>query len=171
MSTSLGFFNKFSEQTLLSSSFDSLRSLNVYMSLPRHLTCLFFILLLVTAICGDQGRAWEIRHTCLTYIAMSKTGSKEKKQIIQSDQDVHVYGLWCMEWKLLLCMISLSIQILLRAWLSLLSFSFFSWTFMCPYFFLSYFSILGPSCVHIFFSLIAHASLFLTKTRERDQHI
>src|SRR6185312_11436351 len=49
MSSSLGVFNKFPKQTLLSSSFDSLRSLNVYMSLPRHLTCLFFILLLVMA--------------------------------------------------------------------------------------------------------------------------
>ena len=47
-----GFFNKFSKQTLLSSSFDSLGSLNVYVSLPRHLTCLFFILLLVMAIRG-----------------------------------------------------------------------------------------------------------------------
>ena len=109
MSSSLGFFNKFSKQTLLSSSFDSLRSLNMYMSLPRHLTCLFFILLLVTAICGAQGRAWEIRHTCLTYIAMSKTGSKEKKQIIQSDQDVHVYGYggWYMVDGNSFCMVSL----------------------------------------------------------------
>ena len=74
------FFNKFSKQTLLSSSFDSLRSLNVYMSLPRHLTCLFFILLLVMAICGAQGRVWKIRHTCITFIAKSKTGSKEKNK-------------------------------------------------------------------------------------------
>ena len=43
------FFSEFSKQTLLSSSFDPLRSLNVYMSSPRHLTCLFFILLLVMA--------------------------------------------------------------------------------------------------------------------------
>ena len=72
-----GFFNKFSKQTLLSSSFDSLRSLNEYMSLPRHLTCLFFILLLAMAICGAQDRVWRITHTCITRIAKSKTGSKE----------------------------------------------------------------------------------------------
>ena len=97
-----GFFNKFSKQTLLSSSFDSLRLLKVYVSLPRHFTCLFFILLLVMAICGAQGRVWRIRHTCITCIAKSKTVSKEKKQVIQSDQDVHVHGLWWMEWKHLL---------------------------------------------------------------------
>ena len=27
---------------------------------------------------------------------------QREKQVIQSDQDVHVYGLWWMEWKLLL---------------------------------------------------------------------
>jgi hypothetical protein len=50
------FFNEFSKQTLLSSLFDSLRLLNVYISSPRHLTWLFFILLLTVAICGAQGR-------------------------------------------------------------------------------------------------------------------
>ena len=43
---------------------------------------------------------------------------------------------------------------------------------MCPHFFL-FFSILGPSCVHIFF-LIAHASLLLFFNRnwgERPTHI
>ena len=93
---------------------------------------------------------------------------QREKQVIQSDQDVHVYGLWWMRWKLLFVW-SLSLKILLRAWLSVFFFfkglhepSFFSpffntWTFMCPYFF-----------------LIAHASLlFLTKTgeRERPTHI
>ena len=40
----------------------------------------FFILLLVMAICGAQGRAWSTRHTCITYIAMSKTESKVKNK-------------------------------------------------------------------------------------------
>ena len=78
MSSSLGFFNKVSKQTLLSSSFDSLRSHNVYMSLPRHFTCLSFILPLMMAICGAQDRVWSLRHTCATYIAKSKIGSTEK---------------------------------------------------------------------------------------------
>src|SRR6185312_7125471 len=80
MSISLGFFNKFSKQTLLSSSFDSLGSLNVYVSLLRHFTCLLFILLLVMAICGAQGRVGMIMHTCITCIAKSKTRSKQKNK-------------------------------------------------------------------------------------------
>ena len=149
MSSSLGFFNKFSKQTLLSSSFDSLGSLNVYMSLPRHLTCLFFILLLVMAICGAQGRVWRIRHTCIAHIAKSKTRSKEEKQVIQSDQDVHVYGLWWMEWKLLLYDLSPYIN---------------SFEIMAIFLFLFFH---GPSCVHIyiFFLLFSqyldlHVSIF-----------
>ena len=60
---------------MVASSFDSLRSLNVYMSSPRHLP--FFILLLMMAICGAQGRI-KRKHTCITYFAKSKTGSTEK---------------------------------------------------------------------------------------------
>ena len=41
----------FLKQTLLRSSYDSFLSFNMYISLPRHLTCLFFILLLVMTIC------------------------------------------------------------------------------------------------------------------------
>ena len=146
-----GFFNKFSKQTLLSSSFDSLRSLNVYMSLPRHLTCVFFILLLVMAICGAQGRAWSIRHTCITYIAKSKNRIQREKQVIQSDQDVHVHGLWWMEWKLLLYDLSPYINSFESMAISFFL-SFFSWTFMCPYYFFLFFPIHGPSCAQIFFS-------------------
>ena len=129
MSSSLGFFNKFSKQTLLSSSFDSLRSLNVYMSLPRHLTCLFFILLLVMAICGAQGRAYLYHIYCKV-----KDRIQREKQVIQSDQDVHVHGLWWMEWKLLLYDLSPYINSF-----ESMAISFFSWTFMCPHFFLSSF--------------------------------
>ena len=32
---------------------------------------------------------------------------QREKQVIQSNQDVHVYGLWWMEWKLLLYDLSL----------------------------------------------------------------
>ena len=150
---------------MLSSSFDSLGSLNVYMSLPRQLTCLFFVLLLVTAICGAQGRAWKIRHTCLTYISRSKTGSKEKNK--SYNQIKMCTCMDCGGWNgSSFCMISLSLDI--NSFESMAIFLYvFSWTFMCPYFFL--FSILGPSCVHIFFS-ISHASLFLIIARERDQH-
>ena len=146
MSSSLGFFNKFSKETLLSSTFDSLRSLNVYMSLPRHLTCLFFILLLVMAIYRAQGRVWRIRHTCITYIAKSKTGSKEKKQVIQSDQDVHVYGLWWKEWKFLLYDLSPYIN----SFESMANF--FSWIFMCPHFFLFFQYLDLHVSIYIFFS-------------------
>src|SRR6185503_21370680 len=113
---------KFSKQTLFSSSFDSLGSLNVYMSLPRHLTCLFFILLLVTAICGSQGRAWKIRHTCLTYIARSKTGSKEKNK--SYNQIKMCTCMDCDGWNgNSFCMISLPIN----SFESMVISSFFSW--------------------------------------------
>ena len=32
-------------------------------------------------------------HTCNSYIVKSNNGSKES-QVIQSNQDVHVYGIW-----------------------------------------------------------------------------
>ena len=55
-----------------------------------------------------------------------------EKQVIQSDQDVHMYGLWWMEWKLLLYDLSPYINSF-----ESMAISFFSWTFMCPDFFLS----------------------------------
>src|SRR6185503_2890681 len=70
---------------------------------------------------------------------------QREKQVIQSDQDVHVHGLWWMEWKLLLYDLSPYIN----------SFE----SMAISFFFFFFFSILGPSCVHIFFS-IAHASFF-----------
>ena len=148
MSSSLGFFNKFSKQTLLSSSFNSLRSLNVYMSLPRHLTCLFFILLLVMAICGAQGRVWRIRHTCITYIAKSKTGSKEKNK--SYNQIKMCTCMDCGGWNgNSFCMVSLSLSIhkLFREH----GYLFFFMDLHVPTFFSFFFLILGPSCVHIFF--------------------
>ena len=167
MSNSLGFFNKYSKQTLLSSSFDSLRSLSVYMSLPRHLTCLIFILLLVMATCGAQGRVWRITHTCITCIAKSKTGSKEKNK--SCNQIKMCTCMDCDGWNgNSFCMISLPIyKIFLKAWLS-----FFSWTFMCRYI-LSFFSTLGPSCVHIFFyspCFLFFFVLTITGERERPTH-
>ena len=86
---------------------------------------------------------------------------QREKQIIQSDQDVHVYGLWWMEWKLLFCGLSLSLSLnpfesmAISSSLSLffqdlqgslsLFFLFFSWTH-------------GPSWIFFF---ITHASFFL----------
>ena len=105
--------------------------------------------------------------TYLYYIYYKvKDRIQREKQVIQSYQDVHVYGLWWMEGKLLLYDLSLYINSF-----ESMAISFFSWTFMCPHFFPFFFLILGPSCVHIF--LIAHASLllFLTKIGERDQRI
>ena len=146
MSSSLGFFNKVSKQTLLSSSFDSLGPLNVYVSSPRLLTCLFFILFLVMAICGAQGRIWRIRHTYITCIAKSKTGSKEENKS-------------CNQIKMCTCMdydgcngTPFVWSLSLNKFLWEHGYLFFSWTFMCPHFFLSFFSILGPSCVHIYLS-------------------
>ena len=162
MSSSLGFFNKFSKQTLLSSSFDSLRSLNVFISLPRLLTSLFFTLFLVMAIRGAQGRAWSIRHTCITYIAKSKNRIQREKQIIQSDQDVHVYRLWWMEWKLLLYDLSPYINSL-----ESMAISFFFMDLHVPTFFFQYLDL----HVSIYFFSIAHASFLNKNLRERDQHI
>ena len=104
-----------------------------------------------------------------------KNQIQTEKQVIQSDQDVHVYGLWWMEWKLLLFDLSPCIN-------SFESMAiFFSLFFHGPscahIFFLPFFSIRGPSCAHIFFS-IAHASLLLLfffffnkNWRERPTHI
>jgi len=92
---------------MLSSSFDSLRSLNVYMSLPRHLTCLSFTLLLMMAICGAQGRIWKIRHTCITFIAKSKTGSKKKNKSHSQIKMCTCMNVW-IRWKLL-CVWSFSL--------------------------------------------------------------
>ena len=146
-----GFFNKFSKQTLLSSSFDSLRSLNVFISLPRHLTSLLFTLLLVMAICGAQGRIWRIRHTCITYIAKSKTGSKEKLGHTIRSRCARV---WIVVDEMETPFVwSLSLyKFFLRAWLS-----FFSFFFMDLH-------------VSIFF-LDSPCLFFSTKTGERDQHI
>ena len=87
-------------------------------------------------------------------------------QVIQSDQDVHVYGLWWMEWKLLLFDLSPCIN---------------SFESMAIFFSLFFH---GPSCAHIFsfyffqyldlnvsiFFSIAHASLFFNKNwRERER--
>ena len=101
-----------------------------------------------------------------------KNRIQREKQIIPSDQDVHVYGLWWMRWKLLLCGPSLSINSFeSMAISSFFFFHFFSWTFMCPHFFL-FFSILGPSCVHIFFFDSPCLFSFFNKNwRERPTHI
>ena len=95
-----------------------------------------------------------------------------RNQVIQSDQDVHMYGLWWMKWKLLLYDLSPYINSFESMAISsffpsffhgpscahifFLSFFFNTWTFMCPY-----------------FILIAHASLlFFNKNwRERSTHI
>ena len=68
-----------------------------------------------------------------------------------------------MEWKLLLYDLSPYIN----SFESMaISFFFFFMDLHVPTFF-SFFSILGPSCVHIFFS-IAHASLFFSQKLERE---
>ena len=145
MSSSLGFFNKFSKQTLLGSSFDSLRLLNVYMSLPRHLTCLFSILILVMAIYGAQGRVWRIKAYLYHIYCKVKNGTQREEQLIQS-----VYGLWWMRWKLLLY--DLSLYKFFWEYGYLFFFSFFSWTFMCPHFFLFLFVFMDLHVSIYFFS-------------------
>jgi len=147
MSSSLRFFNKFSKQTLLSSSFDSLGSLNVYVSLPRHLTCRFFTLLLVMDIFGAQGRIWRIRHTCIICIAKSKTGSKEKNR--SYNQIKMCTCVDCAGWDVnSFCMISLYKFFWEHGYLFILFSSFFQGPSWAPCF--SFFSIREPSCVHFF---------------------
>jgi len=75
---------------------------------------------------------------------------------------------WYVCFSILLNMSDLSLTFILRTWLSLF---FNAWAFMCS-FLLLFFSFLGPSCVHIFFSFfqyfcIAHVS-FAKNIRERD---
>ena len=112
-----------------------------------------------------------MRHTRITYIAKSKAGSKEKNK--SYNQIKMCMCMNCDGWNgNSFCMISLPIQILLRAWLSFFSSFLFFMDLHVPTFFSFFFLILGPSCVHIFFSLIAHASLFFNKNqRERPTHI
>jgi len=100
-----------------------------------------------------------------------KNRIQREKQIIQSDQDVNVYGLWWMDRKLLLY--DLSPYINSFESMAIFFFLFFMDLHVPTFFFLSFFQCLDLH-VSIFF-LIAHASLllFLTKTgeRERDQYI
>ena len=87
-----------------------------------------------------------------------KNRIQREKQIIQSDQDVHVYGLWWMEWKLLLYDLSPYIN---------------SSESMAIFFSFLFFH--GPSCVHIFFlDSPCLSSFFLFFNRnwgERPTHI
>ena len=101
----------------------------------------------------------------MTYIAKSKTGCKEKnKSYNQIKMCTCInYGGWNGN---SFCVVSLSINSFES--LAISSSLFFFKTLWVPFFFSFFFS--GPSWVHIF---LAHASFFLTITRERerDQHI
>jgi hypothetical protein len=88
MSRRLGFFNKFSKQTLLGSSFDSLKSLNGY-SPHQGIRLPFFNLLLMMAIYGAQDRVKDEAYLHHMYCKVENRIQGEN-QIIQSDQDVHV---------------------------------------------------------------------------------
>ena len=173
MSSSLGFFNKSSKQNLA-------QLLICFSQIAR---CVY---ILTKAFdqpslhpTSSDDYLWssrqDMKYKAYLYHMYCKLKNRiqRENQIIQSDQDVHVYGLWWMEWKLLLYNLSLYIN----SFESMAIFFFlfyFSWTFMCPHFFLSFFSILGPSCVHIFFFLNSPclSSSFLNKNqRERPTHI
>ena len=97
-----------------------------------------------------------------------KNRIQREKQVIQSDQDVHVYGLCWMEWKLLLYDLSPYINSFESMDISFFLFLFFHGP-SCVHFFSIFFSILGPSCVHIFFLDSPCLSFFLTKTGERER--
>jgi hypothetical protein len=73
----LGVFQRFSKsKTLLGiSSFDALKSLNVYI-LTKAWTCFSSNLLLWLMWSSGYGR--KNKHTCITFIAKSKIKSKEK---------------------------------------------------------------------------------------------
>src|SRR6185437_11050220 len=86
---------------------------------------------------------------------------QKEKQVIQLDQDVHVYGLWRMEWKLLLYDLSPYINSF-ESMAIFFFFFFFSWK-MCPHFFL-FFNTWTFMCP---FFLIDHVSFFNKTWRER----
>ena len=86
-----------------------------------------------------------------------------EKYIIQSNQDVHMYEVWWMKWRLLVYDLFLSINSFEDMAISL----FFLWTFMCP-FFLIFFT-WTFMCPHIFF--YSTCLFFLTITGERPRHI
>ena len=96
---------------------------------------------------------------------------QREKQVIQSDQDVHVYGLWWMKWKLLLYDLSPYINSFESMDISFFFFFFFFMDLHVPTFFFFFFQYLDLH-VSIFFS-IGHASLFFYKNwreRERSTH-
>jgi hypothetical protein len=78
----------------------------------------------------------------LYHICKVKNRIQREKQITQSDQDVHVYGLWWTRLKLLLCDLSPSIK--------------FSESIAIPSFFFSFFQ--GPSWA-LFFPFIQYLDL------------
>ena len=84
-----------------------------------------------------------------------KNRIQREKQVIQSDQDVHMHGLWWMEWKLLLYDLSPYINSF-----ESMAISFFSVDLHVPTFFFSIFFQYLYFHVSIFFVSITHASLF-----------
>jgi hypothetical protein len=77
-----GFAISFQNKPCSTSSFDSLRSLDVYMS----------FLLLMMAICGAQGRIKDKAYLFHIYCEV-KDWIQEENQIVQSDQDMGMMGM------------------------------------------------------------------------------
>ena len=109
---------------------------------------------------------WRIRHTCITCIAMSKTDPKRKSSHTIRSRCARV---WIVVDEMETPFVwSLSISLYINCLESMAIF--FLWTFMCPFFSL-FFSILGPSCVHIFFDSPCLSSFFNKNWREGPTHI
>jgi hypothetical protein len=98
-------------------------------------------------------------HTCVTYIAKSKTGSKEM-QVIHFDQDVQVcgkfsYPIFCVYSNVIMNVLSLKTALEVGAIL------YPHWrASKYPLFSLSFFSTLEPSCVPFFSFAILRGSYF-----------
>ena len=112
----------------------------------------------------------KAEHTCNSYIVKSNNGSKES-QVIQSNQDMHVYGIWWMGvyiWRWLILILLLLFKnkslastsnFLRKTWAISNFFSFSS-----SLFFLSlYIYFLGRrASKYLLFQLLGHMSIFLT---------
>jgi hypothetical protein len=70
----------------------------VFISLPKAIEFAFFFILL-KSLCGALDRD---KHTCIAYFAKSNNRSKEK-DVIQSNQDVHVCEKFMVANQILLC--------------------------------------------------------------------
>ena len=109
------------------------------------------------------------RHTCTKYFAKSKIEPKRVNKSYNHDREVHVCGYVVdgVGSKRIRCSMILSLPSYI---LGMANF-FFMDLHVPHFFFLQFFPILGPSCVHLYFFDSPCLSFFYKNWRERPTHI